>query len=288
MRSIIFSVFSFLLLFGTRINAQTAEDSLTIMNIQWETTKTSEGIIHKRAHVEDLYEGCQHINLIEIPRKRKFHFGIGSPGNMKPTSIIAKQNNALAAINGSYYNMRKGNSVCFLKTDAHVIDSTAASEFELRVTGAVCTNKHKIDIIPWNAQTERNYQGDKGTVLASGPLLISDGAACSWNDCETSFIHTKHPRSALFLTKKSVVFLTADGRSKGNAIGVNIPELAHLIRMLGGKDAINLDGGGSTTLWIGNGSEGQILNCPSDNRKFDHEGERSVSNAIFVKSKGGR
>ena len=74
-----------------------------------------------------------------------------------------------------------------------------------------------------------------------------------------------------------------DGRSPGNAIGVNIPELAHLIRVLGGRDAINLDGGGSTTLWMEEGEGNGILNCPSDNRRFDHEGERSVSNAIFVR-----
>ena len=37
--------------------------------------------------------------------------------------------------------------------------------------------------------------------------------------------------------------------------GVNIPELAHLIRVLGGEDALNLDGGGSTTLWLSGASD---------------------------------
>ena len=202
---------------------------------------------------------------------------------MKPTSGIAKDNEAIAALNGSYYNMKNGSSVCFLKKEAQVVDSTTAAEFDSRVTGAVRTYKHKVEIMPWNIDTERAYRGKKGTVLASGPLLLQDGKICPWDECSESFIVTKHPRTALYLTSSKVVFLTVDGRSPGNAIGVNIPELAHLIRVLGGCDAINLDGGGSTTLWMEEGEGNGVLNCPSDNRKFDHEGERSVSNAIFVR-----
>lgn len=64
--------------------------------------------------------------------------------------------------------------------------------------------------------------------------------------------------------------------------GVSIPELAHLIRVLGGSDALNLDGGGSTTLWMEQTPDNGVLNCPSDNRKFDHQGERSIPNIIYV------
>ena len=72
--------------------------------------------------------------------------------------------------------------------------------------------------------------------------------------------------------------LTVDGRSKGNADGVSIPELAFLARMLGAEDAINLDGGGSTTLWL---KELGVVNYPSDNRRYDHAGERAVSNIVY-------
>ena len=265
------------------LHAQTAEDSVAIVNAAWQTQVTQDGIVHKRAQIKTLYQGCQHINLVEIPKKRKFRFDIGSPGGMKPTSGIAKDNKALAALNGSYYNMKNGSSVCFLKKDMQVVDSTTAGEFDSRVTGAVRTHKHKVDILPWDVDTVRAYRGKKGTVLASGPLLLQDGTVCPWDGCSESFITAKHPRSALYVTRDKVVFLTVDGRSPGNAIGVNIPELAHLIRVLGGRDAINLDGGGSTTLWMEEGEGNGVLNCPSDNRKFDHEGERSVSNAIFVR-----
>ena len=271
--------------FALHATAQTAQDSLAIVTAHWQTTVSPDGIVHRRALIPMLYKGSQHINYVEIPRSRKFVFGVGSPGVMEKTSAIAQTNNALAAVNGSYYNMKVGNSVCFFKQGAAVVDSTSASEFQSRVTGAVHVNGRKVKILPWDVQTERGYKGKKGTVLASGPLLLQDGTTCQWESCSQSFIQDKHPRSAIYLTKNAVVFLTADGRSKGNAIGVNIPELAHLIRVLGGTDALNLDGGGSTTLWMQQPADGGILNCPSDNKRFDHHGERSVSNAIFVRKK---
>ena len=285
MRRRFFVLFSVAVATALHISAQTAADSLAIVNAQWETTLSEDGIVHKRALIPMLYKGSQHVNYIEIPRSRKFVFGLGSPGGMELTSDIAEEHQALAAINGSYFNTKVGNSVCFFKVGKEVVDTTLASEFDLRVTGAVHINKRKVRLLPWSVDTEHAYKGRKGTVLASGPLLLQDGDICSWEGCGKKFITSKHPRSALYVTPKSVVFITVDGRSPGNAVGVNIPELAHLIKVLGGIDAINLDGGGSTTLWMQQEGEGRVLNCPSDNKTFDHEGERSVSNAFFVKKR---
>lgn len=283
MRRRFLALFCVAVTIALQVSAQTAADSLAIVSAQWETTLSEDGIVHKRALIPMLYKGSQHVNYVEIPRSRKFVFGLGSPGGMERTSDIAQEYQALAAINGSYYNMKVGNSVCFLKVGKEVVDTTTASEFKQRVTGAVHVNKRKVRVMPWSVDIERSYKGRKGTVLASGPLLLKDGDICSWEGCGKKFINTKHPRSALYVTPKSVVFITVDGRSPGNAVGVNIPELAHLIKVLGGTDAINLDGGGSTTLWMSQEGEGRVLNCPSDNKTFDHEGERSVSNAFFVK-----
>lgn len=264
------------------LSAQTAEDSTAIVTARWETTVAPDGRIHKRAAIPHLYKGQQSINLVEIP-SGKFHYGI-AVSQMKPISQLAQENQALAAINGSFYNMQKGNSVCFLKVGKEVVDTTTAREFDLRVTGAVHVHKKKLRVLPWSPEIEAKYRKKKGTVLASGPLLLEDGETCSWEQCDSSFVVTKHPRSAVFTTKdKRTVFITVDGRSKGNAIGVSIPELAHLIRILGGEDALNLDGGGSTTLWMKDAPDNGVLNYPSDNGKFDHKGERKIPNIIYVK-----
>ena len=54
------------------------------------------------------------------------------------------------------------------------------------------------------------------------------------------------------------------------------------IRVLGGEDALNLDGGGSTTLWLSGASDNGVVNYPCDNGRFDHAGERKVPNILYI------
>jgi exopolysaccharide biosynthesis protein len=63
---------------------------------------------------------------------------------------------------------------------------------------------------------------------------------------------------------------------------MSIPELQHLLKWLGCRDAINLDGGGSTTMYVKGQPEEGVVNFPSDNKKWDHEGQREVANAIVI------
>jgi len=49
------------------------------------------------------------------------------------------------------------------------------------------------------------------------------------------------------------------------------------------QNGINMDGGGSTTLWISNQPGNGVVNYPTDNKKWDHEGERKVANVVIVK-----
>ena len=69
------------------------------------------------------------------------------------------------------------------------------------------------------------------------------------------------------------MLVVVDGRRKDVSDGVTIPQFAHMMRILGAKDALNLDGGGSSVIW--NEKEG-IMNTPSDGH------ERTVSNSILV------
>lgn len=109
--------------------------------------------------------------------------------------------------------------------------------------GAVFIKKGRMKLLPWSKQEEKACRLKHGTVLVSGPLMLMNGKECDISACNQSFVNTKHPRSAIVLTKdKKILFVVVDGRMKGKAEGVNIPELTHMIRVLGGKDALNLDG----------------------------------------------
>ena len=265
------------------VKGQTAADSLAIVSACWKIDNPQKGIVYKYASIPQLYQGSQSISLIEIDPLVGLKAGVAVSDKMKETSKIASEHNAIAAINGSYFDMKRGNSVCFLKTDRQVIDTTLQSEFKQRVTGAISVRKRGMKLIPWNKQIEKNYKGKAGTILASGPLMLKDGQVCDWNSCEPNFIRTKHPRSAVATTKDGkILLITVDGRFPEQAGGVNIPELAHLIRVLGGEDALNLDGGGSTTLWLSGASDNGVVNYPCDNGRFDHAGERKVPNILYI------
>ena len=93
----------------------------------------------------------------------------------------------------------------------------------------------------------------------------------------------RHPRTAIGTNNKGEVFLVVvDGRSAGNAEGVTIAELTKICEWLGMSNAINLDGGSSSTMWSANNG---VVNYPCRNKMFDHEGERRVSSIIAVKKR---
>lgn len=76
----------------------------------------------------------------------------------------------------------------------------------------------------------------------------------------------------------SKVFVVVDGRSSKSQ-GATMDEIQKIMLWLGCTDALNLDGGGSSTMVV----RGKVVNHPCDNKAFDSEGERSVANAILIK-----
>ncbi len=71
--------------------------------------------------------------------------------------------------------------------------------------------------------------------------------------------------------------ITVDGRNKALSLGMSFAELQTLITRVGLVDALNLDGGGSTTMVV----KGAVVNHPSD-----ATGPRRVSDAIIVRAAG--
>ena len=113
--------------------------------------------------------------------------------------------------------------------------------------------------------------GRAQTAIGGRPILMQHGREEQWPLTGTNTL-PHHPRTAIGWNKKYFYFVVVDGRQKGLSIGMDYKELAHLFKDLGCTDAINLDGGGSTTFWL----NGKIMNSPSDKH------ERSVANCLFI------
>ena len=111
--------------------------------------------------------------------------------------------------------------------------------------------------------------------VCGGPRLISNGKRDIDGKQERfsrSIIYGRHPRTAVAITfDGDLLFVVVDGRTKRNA-GMKLKELANYLQRLGARQAINLDGGGSSSMII----KGRIVNHPSDG------GERRISNGILI------
>ena len=263
-------------------------DSLALGNAQWEKQKIAAKtkLFTHHFNQQDLFLANQFISYIEI--KRKGNAPIFAFGNevkvKKTTSDFAKELGAIAAINGTFFDVANGGSVDFIKINGTVIKQNIFGKDAKRArhqeTAIVIDDKGNLALKKWDKTPnwENNLTEKDGMV--SGPLLLFNKKVEELDT--TSFTKLRHPRTAIGIKANGkVILLTVDGRQE-NSAGMSLNELTKTMRWLGCVSAINLDGGGSTTLWV---KDTGVINYPSDNKKWDHEGERKVANVVFLKKK---
>jgi exopolysaccharide biosynthesis protein len=110
-------------------------------------------------------------------------------------------------------------------------------------------------------------------VLGGTPVLIQGGVQQIQDlYCGDSFCD-RQPRTAVGVTGDGrMLLVVVDGRQPGYSVGMTLKELADLMQSLGAQNAINLDGGGSSTMWV----NGVLANRPSDGF------QRGVGSALVV------
>lgn len=106
------------------------------------------------------------------------------------------------------------------------------------------------------------------------PILVREGRRWVADD-GSSFVGGRHPRTIVGWNETEILLVTVDGRQPGYSVGLSLPEAADLLRALGASDAINLDGGGSTTLAVG----ATVANRPSD-RLVKRGGQQTIVHTL--------
>jgi hypothetical protein len=162
--------------------------------------------------------------------------------------------------------------------DAEVCGASAMALSGGIVVGALSSGTRKGDItalVKGDSVTVTWSLGWPGVTEAIGgsPVLIDNGKVVVTN-CST-YLCEKQPRSIVGIKANGdIMLVTIDGRWPGYSIGMTELEEANFMLGQGAVYALNLDGGGSSTMWV----KGQIKNSPSDGT------ERAVSSAILVLS----
>ncbi|MEP6946029.1 MAG: phosphodiester glycosidase family protein [Acidobacteriota bacterium] len=170
-----------------------------------------------------------------------------------------------------------GNSV--IPKDGFVLSATGI--YRDRLLAAAAKNEkvtyiRHADGVPPELKDDPMTFPSQWDIVAGVPQLIRDGKIeITWEQEKTTkpFVETRHPRTAVAkLRDGKFLMITVDGRTESSG-GIGLQDLAEYLLSLGAVDAMNLDGGGSTTMFV----DGKVVNHPSDK-----DGERKVSDALLV------
>ena len=243
-------------------------------------TCVSEAYSYKSLISDTIFDSDQQIHIISLPQGDTITYDYELVHDfevLRATSELAIGNDAEVALNGSFFDVDHGGSVTFVEQHDSLVYQTRKKGLPWAmspniINGAVQILKNgKVQIteaLPEHAFLESD---DEESVLVSGPLLLLDGELQKIT--KNKFSRVRHPRTCLCLTSDSVKFIVVDGRSP-NADGMTLFELQQVAQELNCVSALNLDGGGSSTLWL--------IDCGVVNEPSDWSGERPVANALVM------
>ncbi len=284
-------------------------DSLAFCNADWQITELGKGAQALYAQAP-MFFSTQSICCIKYPSSKFRSEILHRPGEMagKPSELGVKMG-AKMAVNAGYFHVKPRTPSVYFRIGDQVVGTTHPTE-TYRVDGVLGFKDregHQMTIEYCDTTQYQTITEGWHTAMASGPMLMKDGeiivpqlkgdgadganiaamideqkngAKIRTHYSSVQFYDMRHPRAAVGTDDEgNIYYVVIDGRFKGKGDGASIYETAYICKMLGMTDAINLDGGGSTTLWS---EETGVINHPYDNKKWDHEGERAVPNLIVA------
>ena len=202
-------------------------------------------------------------------------------GRIKTSTMLgdlAKRRRVLGGVNGDFFSLANGTPVNLLVVDGRMLtppvaqpalafDSSGRPRIAtFQVSGAMLTPFYPMEAV------------------GGRPELVRDSVVLGVVDTEgqASFNVGRNPRTAVGIARRGrrLILVVVDGRQMPYSDGMSLRELANLMLALGARDAINLDGGGSSTLVYADPSSNAALTIA--NRPSDKEGERAVGDALAI------
>lgn len=261
--------------------------SIDGIGAQWRERELYEGVVVRswRGIFEDLGPQMIHELVIDLNTPGLSVRALAANGCQTVPSIGANAG-AIAGINGGYFDTATCAPVSLLKSDGVVLGTSASSK-PRGAFGILANNQPAVAVLDPSDTWAEAQQAHGG-----GPTLVLDGnvqqGSTAWaaeGISNASFL-AENPRTVAGVDANGLVHLVAiDGRDP-DAAGLSLDNLAQFANTeLGMVQAVNLDGGGSTTLWVEGMNSNGVLNYPSDavdSQPADHSGLRSVSGGFFV------
>lgn len=292
--------------------------------VRWEDRTVADGVVyHEFLGVEPVSGDHQFVHVVEIDPGKGYRLAVDYDADSPHVaSEIHRKHNAIVTINAGYegeaiFIKSAGRVMRDIQCDTI---PTPGHVPNWKNDGALCLSPDGIPVILntmlWPeagvsayglaVSIQREFFRNNPCldafpdIISSAPLLIDD-----YNPVGESFVSVppevftsleyenpqrhqgvRHPRTAVALKADGhILLIVVDGRQKGICEGFSAKELTRFLAVnFNPQYALNLDGGGSSTMCIrGLGHPAtHVVNYPSDNRSADHDGERALLSFIFV------
>ena len=242
--------------------------------ITWATTLLATNLVYS-------FSSDKMIHIVEYGYNQYESYIGGKPSTQKYTvEKFAQRVDALVAINGGYHGFnspeQKG-PITKLQIDGQLIvpnnNLTVLAENGL-------SSEHVDSVLSIDASHHQVSIGSIEDVsyIYSGPLLLQNSIP---TNISSKWDNVRNPRTIVCTKPNKILYIVVDGRQK-DVPGMTLKEVQSLLLDIQCENAINMDGGGSTTMYIkGYG----IVNTP---RSSDGKGNyttvaRSVSSILYIK-----
>lgn len=280
---------------------------------QWTVTEVSPGLTYMQFNgLEPISGSAQAIYVADWDMTRPgyaFKYAL-SAAPRKPTSAIMKENDAVVAMNAAY----EWTSVV-VKVDGEIhsnmpnnlVMTSQVPQWKSEAAIYASADGHTVQIAYEGkdrslSELRALYAASSWpNIYSSAPMLIENhvpvGASFAGfhttdemmkRDYEDPIRHqgVRHPRTAVAITDNGhLLMVVVDGRRPGVSEGMSARELTLFLQEnFHPKDAINMDGGGSSTLCVsGLGDpDTHVVNYPTDNNRYDHAGERHLNTFFYL------
>ncbi len=287
----------------------------------WTATTIEEGIIYYTFNgTDDISGQHQEVFVVDVDLNNPAYqvkLVYESP-RLATSAAFKKRSNAIAAINANYEPgsifMRVNGSEIYSLPNLTISDTGVPnwkSEAAFSLTGegkpqflwAGSQKKGEVTV-PQQREYYRSLDAKQyPNVISSAPMLINNFSKVGENFCDYTLSSTavnklngehpdrhqrvRHPRTAVALTEQNhLILFVVDGRIKSK--GMSARELTRfLMKWFNPQYALNLDGGGSTTMCVkGQGDAStHVVNYPTNNEVYDHAGERARDAFVMVLKK---
>ncbi|HEY3021730.1 MAG TPA: phosphodiester glycosidase family protein [Solirubrobacteraceae bacterium] len=206
----------------------------------------------------------------------------------EPLEAWCRANGVAEALVGGFFVRPHGTPLGELRTRGLV---RASTPFESPWDGLrACLHAHRAELTI--ARRHELPASPRGDLLQAGPLLVrggvpvvddghdAEGFSAGAGQFDSDITAGRYPRAAIGMTRRALLAVACDGRADDEA-GLTLRELAEALAALGAEHALNLDGGGSTSLVCG----GALRNVPREEHGVVLAGGRAVSTALVFRSR---